>query len=293
MTSTMGIGMTMETYLNAAIKDVITEFPEVGTILAEYDVGCVTCQVGTCLLKDVVGIHGLAPEAEQALMARIAEAVAGGTRPPGAETAVVRPAGGLGAEKRGFKYSPPLKQLVDEHVLIKRLVALIPRLLEVVDANAAEDRGLLTNGVDFIRSYADKFHHAKEEDILFGYFDGSLEIIQAMLTDHESARAHVRQLVEAVETRDGDAIADHLGAYGRLLSAHIEKEDEILYPWMDRELTTAEVGELFARFAAVDEVAGAGFTDRYTGVVAGMERSVEFRDVPQREATPQKEEARR
>ncbi len=73
----------METYLNAAIKDVITEFPEVGTILAEYDVGCVTCQVGTCLLKDVVGIHGLSPEAEGALMARIAVAVI-----PGAPSAL-------------------------------------------------------------------------------------------------------------------------------------------------------------------------------------------------------------
>jgi len=295
--------MTMETYLNAAIKDVITEFPEVGTILVEYDVGCVTCQVGTCLLKDVVGIHGLAPEAEQALMARIAKAVApgavaGGTdagtaRPAGAEIKAVAPARALDTDKKEFKYSPPLKQLVDEHVLIKRLVALIPQLLEVVDVNAAEDRELLMNGVDFIRSYADRFHHAKEENILFGYFDCSLEIVQAMLADHQTARAHVRQLVEAVETRNGDAIADHLGAYGELLSAHIKKEDEILYPWMDRELTTAEVGELFSRFATVDEAAGPGFTDHYAALVAGIERSVEFRDPRQREVTPQKEEARR
>ena len=49
----------METYLDQPIKDVITGNPQVGALLAEYDVGCVTCQVGTCLLKDVVAIHGL------------------------------------------------------------------------------------------------------------------------------------------------------------------------------------------------------------------------------------------
>ncbi len=282
----------MESYLNAAIKDVITEFPEVGTLLAEYDVGCVTCQVGTCLLKDVVGIHGLSPEAEQALMARIAEAVDRGAV-AGASIDAVPPARTSRTDKKELKYSPPLKQLVDEHVLITRWVGLIPGLLQVADVNAAEDRGLLLDGVDFIRSYADKFHHAKEEDILFGYFDGSLAIIQAMLTDHESARAHVRQLVEAVETRDGDAIAEHLGAYGRLLSAHIEKEDEILYPWMDRVLTTAEVGELFSRFAAVDEAAGRGFTDHYAALVAGIERSVESRESRQSEGTTKKVEVER
>ena len=294
-TSTTSTGMTMETYLNAAIKDVITDFPEVGAILAEYDVGCVTCQVGTCLLKDVVSIHGLSPETEKALMARMAEAVAPGAKAAWLATANAQPAAvnKPGVEKTEIKYSPPLRQLVDEHVLIKRLVALIPRLLEVVDVNAAEDRELVVGGVDFIRSYADKFHHAKEEDILFGYFDESSEIILAMLTDHETARAHVRQVAEAVEARDGDTAAEHLRAYGDLLSDHIKKEDEILYPWMDRELTTAQVGELFSRFAVVNDVAGPGFTDHYTSFVMRTEGVVQSRESRERDISTQKVEARR
>jgi hemerythrin-like domain-containing protein len=287
--------MTMETYLNAAIKDVITEFPEAGTILAEYDVGCVTCQVGTCLLKDVVAIHGLSPEAERALMARIAVAVAPGAKAAAAGAAATSAPPAVvqraGVEKKEIKYSPPLKQLVDEHVLIKRLVALIPRLLDIVDVNAAEDRELLLGAVDFIRSYADKFHHAKEEDILFGYFDGSLEIIQAMLTDHEIARAHVRRLAEAVEAQDADTAAEHLGDYGDLLSDHIKKEDEILYPWMDRELTMAQVGELFSRFAALNDAAGPGFTDHYTSLVMRTEGAVQSRESRETGISSQKVEA--
>lgn len=47
-----------------AIQDVISQYPEIGDILARYDIGCVTCKVGICLLKDVVSIHGLTKEDE-------------------------------------------------------------------------------------------------------------------------------------------------------------------------------------------------------------------------------------
>ena len=47
-----------------AIQDVIEKHPEIGEILQRYDIGCVTCKVGICLLKDVVSIHGLSKEDE-------------------------------------------------------------------------------------------------------------------------------------------------------------------------------------------------------------------------------------
>lgn len=50
-----------------AIQDVLTTYPEIGEILARHDIGCVTCKVGVCLLKDVVSIHGLSPEAENSI----------------------------------------------------------------------------------------------------------------------------------------------------------------------------------------------------------------------------------
>jgi hypothetical protein len=52
---------------NTAIQDVISSYPEIGEILNRYDIGCVTCKVGICLLKDVVSIHGLSKEDEAAI----------------------------------------------------------------------------------------------------------------------------------------------------------------------------------------------------------------------------------
>ncbi|HKI51460.1 MAG TPA: hypothetical protein VJ995_05255 [Geothermobacteraceae bacterium] len=47
-----------------AIQDVIKEHPQIGEILNRYEIGCVTCSVGICLVKDVVSIHALGDEIE-------------------------------------------------------------------------------------------------------------------------------------------------------------------------------------------------------------------------------------
>ena len=56
-----------------AVKDVVTEHPVIGEILANHEIACVTCAVGVCLLKDVVTIHGLSPEEEAATESEIRE----------------------------------------------------------------------------------------------------------------------------------------------------------------------------------------------------------------------------
>jgi hypothetical protein len=47
-----------------AINKVIEQHPQIGEILNRYEIGCVSCGVGICLVKDVVGIHALGAEIE-------------------------------------------------------------------------------------------------------------------------------------------------------------------------------------------------------------------------------------
>ncbi|MDY0301559.1 MAG: hypothetical protein RBQ99_08250 [Trichlorobacter sp.] len=60
-----------------AIQDVLKKHPEIGTMLERVDIGCVTCSVGICLLKDVVSIHALPDEVEAALEKEINDYLAG------------------------------------------------------------------------------------------------------------------------------------------------------------------------------------------------------------------------
>src|SRR3989338_6323081 len=116
----------MEKYLNTPIKEVITQFPKVADILNEYNIGCVPCNAGSCLLKDIVEIHNLPEEEEQILMARIAKLIY-----PDKDIEI--PKVQRKAKARGVTYSPPIKKLVDEHVLIKKLIGLIPEVIQNID----------------------------------------------------------------------------------------------------------------------------------------------------------------
>jgi hypothetical protein len=65
----------LEAYLDKGIKEVIVQFPSVETILTEYGIGCGPCNVGTCLLKDIVRIHNLTADREEELLKKISKTI--------------------------------------------------------------------------------------------------------------------------------------------------------------------------------------------------------------------------
>ncbi len=262
----------MEEYLNKNIKEIINQFPEVENILNGYNIGCAPCSIGSCLLKDIIEIHNLSPEEEQELMTTIAKIIY-----PSREVTIPRIKRKHEARPKEIGYSPPMKKLVNEHVLIKRLVALIPEVIDKLDVASEEGRQVIIDGVDFIRSYADKYHHTKEEEILLKYFDENLDIIKTIYEDHETGRSHVRAVLEALDDRDKEAVSKHLNAYRELLTEHIKKEDEILYPWMDRNLSITQIGELFSKFNGRDEEFG-DTSKRYEEFINKLEEKFKLKE---------------
>jgi hemerythrin-like domain-containing protein len=168
-----------------------------------------------------------------------------------------------------------MQTLVDEHALIKRWLALIPAVIESLDLQTSEGREIIDAGIDFIRSYADKLHHGKEEDILFHYFDDTADIFRVIYDDHRQARSHVQAMLTAAESRDEQDLAFHLEAYRVLLGEHINKEDEILFPWLDRKLAENQISELNTAFiAAVKQLNIAEV--KYISFVEQLERKLAF-----------------
>lgn len=265
----------VESYLNENIKDIIKQFPETANILNEYNIACVPCNVGTCLLKDVVEVHNLAYEVEHELLVKIAKIIF-----PDKDVAIPKIGRKVAHVTGQIKYSPPMRKLVDEHTFIKKLLAAIPQIAESIDVSNEEDKQLIIDSVDFIRSYADRYHHAKEEDILFKKFGEGLEIIKAMLEEHQIGRDHVKGVLEALERSDNRSIREHLTAYQELLKEHIRKEDEILYPWLDRNLSISQVGELFAQCSEVDE-RSKDSSQRYEGFANTLEEKLQKKEVRQ------------
>jgi hemerythrin-like domain-containing protein len=256
----------LENVLNKDIREIIDKNPEVGRILEEYGIGCAPCSVGSCLVSDVVGIHGLDPQTEATLLYRVEKAIYPDRDIPEPKVDLSK-----AQAPKEINYSPAVKNLVDEHVLIKRLLALVPTITDFVEKSETVDKELILSCVDFIRGYADKFHHMKEEDILFKYVDEKSEIIKIMYEDHVTGRNHVKNVVEGAESGNKAQIKEHLNGYKDLLTQHIKKEDEILYPWIDRQLSDQQVGELFQRCSAADASVGEELPRRYEKFIIDLE----------------------
>ncbi len=256
----------MDKYMKMGVKPLIEAFPEVGKIIERYGIGCVPCTIGTCELEDVVKLHALSPPDEAAMMFQIEKAIYPARNvsapQPRATTESPRP--------REIAYSPPVRRLVDEHSWIKRLLALISDMVSEIRASAEMDSALLLATVAFIRGYADRFHHMKEEDILFDYTDREAEIVRVILEDHDQARGFVRAIVQAVEDGNRSALCTNLISYRELLTEHIAKEDEILYPYIDRGLTTSQVGEIFRRFEEVESEMADDVPHRYEQFIINL-----------------------
>lgn len=137
--------------------------------------------------------------------------------------------------------------MVDEHKLILRMIALVEKNTALMEQGQFRNWQFYLDAVDFIRNYADRFHHAKEEDVLFVQLvkNGMPEKnspIEAMHMEHDQGRAHVRGIDEAAqkalsgETGQIPIIAEHARGYAELLRGHIQKENEILYPLAERVL---------------------------------------------------------
>ena len=97
------------------------------------------------------------------------------------------------------------------------------------------------------------------------------EGLTGLYEDHTTGRGHVKAMLDALELKDAATLGEHLLAYRDLLTGHIKKEDEILYPWMDRNLSISQVGELFAKFSEVDEKMGFS-PEKYLNFIEKLEK---------------------
>ena len=61
----------------------------------------------------------------------------------------------------------PIAPLMIEHRLIERMVKLMGRHVGMISSSSRADTHFIGSAVDFIRVYADRCHHGKEEDLLF------------------------------------------------------------------------------------------------------------------------------
>jgi hemerythrin-like domain-containing protein len=177
----------------------------------------------------------------------------------------------------------PTQELSHEHQAILLMIKILAKMSDRLEAGENVDPLHLEQAVDFIKIFADKCHHAKEEDLLFPAMEeagiprdgGPLGV---MLREHTEGRGYVKTMTGALagikkgDRRAAELFAENARNYGALLSQHIFKEDHILYPMADKRLSAAKQDELEACFAGVErDVVGEGKHEEYHRLLKDLE----------------------
>ena len=177
----------------------------------------------------------------------------------------------------------PTEQLKEEHRAIKLMLRIAEKVCEKLESGEQVDPEHLERIVEFIRVFADKCHHGKEEDLLFTAMEEAGipkkgGPIGVMLTEHDIGRGYVKGMSEAIakykagDRKASSEIVRNARSYIALLNQHIDKEDNILYPMADMHLSEGKQEELLEEFEKVErERIGAGKHEEFHKLLDHLE----------------------
>src|SRR3990167_4819561 len=124
--------------------------------------------------------------------------------------------------------------LKQEHRVIERMLPVLEEAAGRLAHGRNVDKDVFGLILDFMKTFADRCHHAKEEDRLFPVLeengvDPEGGLIGALRDEHEEARKLVKALAAAIEEIGTEEAGTEIEAitriYCKLLRMHMEKED--------------------------------------------------------------------
>jgi hemerythrin-like domain-containing protein len=152
-------------------------------------------------------------------------------------------------------YMKATEQLVQEHEGILLMLNIMSKVADNIDKSQEINKDHTEKILEFLKIFADKCHHGKEEDILFPVLESPIGV---MLYEHKVGRGFIKDMSEGFETyKTGDKsalpkISSAIKSYINLLTGHIHKENNILFPMGDRVLSEQHQSELLEKFEKLE-----------------------------------------
>jgi hemerythrin-like domain-containing protein len=174
----------------------------------------------------------------------------------------------------------PIGPLMIEHRLIEKMIALMDNEIAKMKRHGKANPLFIDTAVDFIRMYADRTHHGKEEDILFRELEkknlspNHSKIMEELIEEHVWARNMVGKLVETknVYEKGNVEVVDKIIAIMRELTEfypkHIEKEDKHFFIPVMKYFTQKELDVMLEEFWKFDKTL---IHEKYKKVVENLQ----------------------
>ena len=152
------------------------------------------------------------------------------------------------------------QDLMHEHDAILFSLKVLEEICNIVELRKDVLKKDITDLVDFLKLFADKCHHGKEEGFLFpalkeAGISAENGPIGVMLAEHAMGRNFIRQMQESVTDRElrKEEFGKSARGYISLMRAHIQKENNVLFPMGDAKLSDSKQKELIGLFEKYEE----------------------------------------
>lgn len=167
----------------------------------------------------------------------------------------------------GLDMSKAFYILKHEHRVIERVMRAVEGVCFRLESGSRVPAEVLLEIADFIAVFADRYHHGKEETLLFPALvqqgipreGGPLGVMEYEHQVERRLTADLRQAIELYQEGDVEGTQNFVvaaRAYLRLLIGHIEKEDSILFRIADEILEDEEKDALAESFKQLDVALG-------------------------------------
>jgi len=158
----------------------------------------------------------------------------------------------------------PTENLMHEH----RTVIEILNIINIIAENIKQKKVFypmdIEKIVDFLTGFWDKCHNEKEEKALYPELISSGvhiedKSIDGISNEHSMGRIYIKEMSSSIvnckmgNPFSGEKLADCLINYSNLLSNHIRKEEEVLFPIINQTLTDNKQREILRSFVKIEE----------------------------------------
>ncbi len=182
-----------------------------------------------------------------------------------------------------------IQELKHDHSVIQEVVAGMSAVADLLDSGKQVDPSILGDLVQFLAVFADHCHHAKEEQYLFPLLVTKADAttkreLQMLEHEHHSATQLVRELATASAAYIENPLVMRyrvvalLRRLVELYPAHIWKEDYLLFPMAQQNLSAAEREDMADRFEDVEREVGQDVHAAFEMLAKQLGAVVEYRN---------------
>lgn len=179
----------------------------------------------------------------------------------------------------------PIDELKMEHQAVRMTLRVLESICRRMEQSGEPvEVGHIDQLLEFFSVFVDQCHHGKEEELLFPALE-ALGIRRAggpigvLLEEHERGREYVGKMKARLseyrvgEVSGGPGFIMEARGYIGLLDQHIHKEDNVLFPLAEKQLSEAQKTELHSGFEKIEvEKIGVGRHEEFHKMLDHLER---------------------